>query len=88
MRCVITLIIDATRHAAEMCAVEKQSQERADNIVALEANVKQLDAKFEQLKAAAKATAKAAAAGKQGDMKAGRAAVDAAKKKRLSKKKD
>ena len=32
--------------------------------------------------------AKAAAAGKQGDMKAGRAAVDAAKKKRLSKKKD
>jgi len=34
------------------------------------------------------AAAKAAAAGKQGDMKAGRAAVDAAKKKRLSKKKD
>ena len=33
------------------------------------------------------AAAKAAAAGKQGDMKAGRAAVDAAKKKRLSKKK-
>lgn len=34
------------------------------------------------------AAAKAAAAGKQGDLKAGRAAVDAAKKKRLSKKKD
>ena len=34
------------------------------------------------------AAAKAAAAGKQGDMKAGRAALDAAKKKRLSKKKD
>jgi len=34
------------------------------------------------------AAAKAAAEGKQGDMKAGRAAVDAAKKKRLSKKKD
>ena len=34
------------------------------------------------------AAARAAAAGKQGDMKAGRAAVDAAKKKRLSKKKD
>lgn len=34
------------------------------------------------------AAAKAAAAGKQGDMKAGRAAVDAAKKKRLSKSKD
>jgi hypothetical protein len=34
------------------------------------------------------AAAKAAAAGKQGDMKAGRVALDAAKKKRLSKKKD
>ena len=34
------------------------------------------------------AAAKAAAAGKQGDLKAGRAAVNAAKKKRLSKKKD
>ena len=34
------------------------------------------------------AAARAAAAGKQGDMKAGRAVVDAAKKKRLSKKKD
>ena len=34
------------------------------------------------------AAASAAAAGKQGDMKAGRAVVDAAKKKRLSKKKD
>ena len=34
------------------------------------------------------AAARATAAGKQGDMKAGRAVVDAAKKKRLSKKKD